>query len=304
MSVTHGMNLGEVDSLGRLMLRSGDRLRALVADVDRLVYATDWGGDDGAGFLQSWPTYKSRLLVAADGIGGLGQAALNNVTEQAQASGDGVAGWMFGAHRAIAGGSAAAIALTFAPGAVRIRAAGEAVWSFVDNASGAPGAVHFAMLMRHVDLPFTPAALQEMLGARVPVGAVGGVVGGISIGYEGVQFYEALRDGNAGQAIGHGVGIGVTALGMVNPYVAAGSLAWDIGYGVGTHIAQIPAVEGFMVDTAFDEHLFREYGTTDLTPSQAAEASRRYDGIGGFVNYGSDVATSTAKRLDPRGWFD
>lgn len=92
MSFTHGMDVGSVDDLARLLQTSADRLHGIVGDLDRLVGGTPWSGDDGGGFLQGWPTHKDRLLRAAEGLLGLGQAARSNIGEQIRTSAAAVGG--------------------------------------------------------------------------------------------------------------------------------------------------------------------------------------------------------------------
>lgn len=86
MSVSHGMNSGEVVDLAGLLQRTADRVQGLAEDVDRLAHAAGWSGDDAAGFLQMWPTHRGRLVTVVEGLRGLGQSALNNVSEQLRAS--------------------------------------------------------------------------------------------------------------------------------------------------------------------------------------------------------------------------
>ena len=86
MTVTHGMNSVEVGDLGRLLQRTAERLHGLAGDIDRLAHVAGWSGDDAAGFLQMWPTHKGRLLSAVEGLRGLGQSALSNLSDQLHAS--------------------------------------------------------------------------------------------------------------------------------------------------------------------------------------------------------------------------
>ena len=115
---------------------------------------------------------------------------------------------------------------------------------------------------------------------------------------------DAALHGDGGQVVMNGVGAGLTIWGMSNPYVAAGYTAWNGGWAIGEGIANIPAVETFMVDDSFNNHLMDEYGSTELTSAQAAEASQRYDGVGGFINYGHDVLENAGEKLNPMNWFD
>lgn len=87
-SFTHGMHLEEVEELGRLLQARGDLLRTLAMDVERAVGSTTWAGPDATTFTQQWwPGHRTRLQQVAEQLTGFGQSALNNATEQRDASG-------------------------------------------------------------------------------------------------------------------------------------------------------------------------------------------------------------------------
>lgn len=110
MNVSHGMNVAEIEHLGR-SLQTGHavRIRDLVTEVERLVGSTSgtWVGPDAERFRSWWPNKRSRLLGMADDLEGFGQSALNNVSEQRQASGESAGtsgGSMTGGVATIGGG--------------------------------------------------------------------------------------------------------------------------------------------------------------------------------------------------------
>lgn len=90
MSITHGMNVDEVDQLGRLLQRNGDRLGQILGEIDSVLHAVVWEGHDAGVFKSEWwPKHKASVQTAAQQLHGFGQSALNNVTEQRSASGEG-----------------------------------------------------------------------------------------------------------------------------------------------------------------------------------------------------------------------
>lgn len=93
MNVTHGMDVAEVEDLGRFLQQRADRLNRIVQEINRAVYAAHWNGGVAVQFGQQyWPGHRARLQAAANGLHGLGQATLHNAAEQRQASGAGGSG--------------------------------------------------------------------------------------------------------------------------------------------------------------------------------------------------------------------
>lgn len=98
MTVTLGMNVAEVESLGQRLQTGADRLVAICADLESLVRASTWAGPDADRFsFEWWPAHKARLLTASERLHGFGQSVLNNTSEQRAASGEGGAGQGIGA---------------------------------------------------------------------------------------------------------------------------------------------------------------------------------------------------------------
>lgn len=88
-TISHGMNLDEVEALGRLLQTKGEQLRHLTSEVESALARTDWGGPDAMAFKQQWwPSHRSSLQAVAEQVHGFGQSALNNASEQRTASGD------------------------------------------------------------------------------------------------------------------------------------------------------------------------------------------------------------------------
>lgn len=84
-----GMDVEAVESVGRQLKQSAASVDQIVATLDRTVsgLSSQWDGPDAQRFAQSWPTFRKSLLVAQASVAGLGQSALNNASEQREASG-------------------------------------------------------------------------------------------------------------------------------------------------------------------------------------------------------------------------
>lgn len=112
------MDLEQVRELVERLRRSAESLHAVVSGVEGRVAGSTWVGPDADRFKHEWwPAARAALNQAAEGLQGLAQSALNNVTEQQQASeagsggaADGSAGsWVGGVGAAIGGVATAAL---------------------------------------------------------------------------------------------------------------------------------------------------------------------------------------------------
>lgn len=91
MDISHGMSLDEIQDLGtRLQRAYAESVRQVATEIDRQVSSSPaaWVGPDAERFRSWWPEKRARLMAIADDLHGFGQSALNNVSEQRQASGD------------------------------------------------------------------------------------------------------------------------------------------------------------------------------------------------------------------------
>lgn len=96
--LTHGMNIDEVEELGRFLQQKGRDLEQLLTGIDGKIRASSWTGGDADRFRGDWwPKHKAQLATLAREIDGLGQSALNNASAQRSASeessADGRADW-------------------------------------------------------------------------------------------------------------------------------------------------------------------------------------------------------------------
>ncbi|OIQ92694.1 hypothetical protein GALL_253660 [mine drainage metagenome] len=106
-----GMDVDSVEPIGHGLQTDADALTALTSKVDALVRRLPemWDGRDSTEFVGTWwPQHKSSLQQVQEQIRGLGQAALNNASEQRGASAAGVG--------VVGGGAAAVVSVAAAAG--------------------------------------------------------------------------------------------------------------------------------------------------------------------------------------------
>ncbi|QTE28986.1 hypothetical protein [Pengzhenrongella sicca] len=264
-----GMDVDAVERIGNGLQSDADQLASLTSKIDatvrRLVGA--WHGRDASDFVESsWPQHRASLGQVRAQIAGLGQAALNNATEQRGASGE-----------------------TSGGGAVS-RQPGE-----TDNGSwwlNRAGQVHGG-----TELIFGLGAEYEM----PPVfGKLGKFLGGVGIATATVDGAQAYLEGDWGRLGGAGVDLGLAAAGLVAaPQVAVGFAAFGVAKAVID--ASIP-YSAQSQDQLLDYQAKRMFGTTDLSPSQANQLAEHYSGPLGPVNMISDkVNESTDEAVEMVG---
>ena len=90
MALSHGMNIEAVEGVGRnLQQKYSPNIEQLMREMESMVSSTSstWIGPDAERFRSWWPEKRSALQAIATDLHGFGQAALNNVNEQRNASG-------------------------------------------------------------------------------------------------------------------------------------------------------------------------------------------------------------------------
>lgn len=88
--LTHGMNIEQVEELGRFLKQNGEALQQMATAIDSRVRSSSWTGPDADRFGGDWwPKHRAQIAATAREIDGLGQSALNNAAEQQRASGAG-----------------------------------------------------------------------------------------------------------------------------------------------------------------------------------------------------------------------
>ena len=88
MSVTHGMNIEEVRALGQDLQSRASNVDDIMGILERIVMNATWVGPNARRFKdQWWPEHRAKLRKVSEDLRGFGQSALNNASEQEQASG-------------------------------------------------------------------------------------------------------------------------------------------------------------------------------------------------------------------------
>jgi uncharacterized protein YukE len=85
-----GMDVDAVEAAGRDLQAKAQSIDMIVSNLDKTVGSLNgaWDGKDAQTFVNEWwPERKKAFTAASSSIAGLGQSALNNASEQRQASG-------------------------------------------------------------------------------------------------------------------------------------------------------------------------------------------------------------------------
>ncbi|MGY1742149.1 MULTISPECIES: hypothetical protein [unclassified Blastococcus] len=87
MTMSHGMNVGEVRQLGTQLQTEGGHIQEMVGRIEGLVTNAAWVGPDAEAFKGTeWPTIKAALVNAADQLNNFGIRAIQNADAQEQVS--------------------------------------------------------------------------------------------------------------------------------------------------------------------------------------------------------------------------
>ncbi len=82
-----GMVIEEVRATGNELKQISTEINSLMQRLDGRVNSTTWEGPDAQRFKSEWwPQHRSTLQRICADLEGLGQSAMNNATEQEQAS--------------------------------------------------------------------------------------------------------------------------------------------------------------------------------------------------------------------------
>jgi hypothetical protein len=105
-ALSQGMNVDEVEALGRRLQGVAQDFERWTADLERIVNGVNWNGPDADMFKRSWwPQHRGRLNGVKTDLHGFGQSALNNASEQRRASEGGNDGAAAGGGFGSAGGA-------------------------------------------------------------------------------------------------------------------------------------------------------------------------------------------------------
>lgn len=251
-----GMDVDAVERIGHGLQADADRMAALTVRIDATVRRLTgvWDGRDSTEFVGTWwPQHKSSLQHVQDQIRGLGQSALNNVSEQRGASDS--------TGAAASGGSPGAPLGSADDGSFALQQAG--------------------LLHDGTDL------VTSMSNTSVPkaFGVLGSVLGVVGVGVGTYDAVQAVRSGDLGAAAGDGVDVALSAAG----FFVAPEVVVPLAIGKAFVDATIPystASQDSLLD--FEARRMFGAGTNDLTVAQSAQLASHYSGAMGPLNMISD----------------
>jgi uncharacterized protein YukE len=277
-----GADVARLRALASEFTGAADRIEAELRTVTASVRNTPWQGPNAERFRQSWNSVHSAKLRALaaqfrDNARVLSANASDqeNVSKVRDASGRAVVVPRARTSLLTIGGVTFAISGTIFDSAEMIR--------YLRDVRG---------------LPVNPANLKLAMQRMGPPMSAGlKVVGGgffvVGTALDGYQMLSGIWTGNLGQTVSGAARVAIDGISLFNPYVAAA----NVGYHIGEAIA--PLITPHLADDIVNHHMLQQYGTADLTPSQAAQLSHRYDGISGFGHFVSDGVGSLGRRLNP-----
>lgn len=211
--LTHGMNLEQVEELGRFLQGRAGELDRISAEVDAKVRASSWLGSDADTFRNDWwPAHRKHLVHVGETVRGFGQSALNNASEQRAASDE-------AATVAGPGGSIAAPPpVATAPGSTSESSGG-----------GQPGAASGMLPGSNRTIAEMDASFRRiMVGTLAPYGP-GGDFEYQCTAWANFRWRELGYDGPL--ISGHGGAMAGNAPGDLSPTASLGAMA---SYGAGT----------------------------------------------------------------------
>lgn len=88
MAITHGMNVDEVDRLGRYLQQQQGRINDIIREINSRVDGAGWVGPDAQKFKKDWwPQHRGKLTQIGKDLHGFGTSAINNASDQKAISG-------------------------------------------------------------------------------------------------------------------------------------------------------------------------------------------------------------------------
>lgn len=86
-NVTHGMNPEDVRGLGQQLQTLSGQIGDMINQLNSRIASTSWVGNDANMFKEQWwPEHRNLLSKVQTDLHGFGQSAINNASEQEQAS--------------------------------------------------------------------------------------------------------------------------------------------------------------------------------------------------------------------------
>jgi uncharacterized protein YukE len=290
-----GMDVEAVESVGRQLKQSADSVDQIVSSLDKSVNGLlqVWDGPGAQRFVQqTWPTFRKSMVAAQASIAGLGPSALNNASEQREASG------------AIGSGSPGSSATGSPLTTQEINDLIERIKKTGGNSLTAVDVGRLIVsLLKTTDGASEFAEVLPRLGKVL--GPIGLVLGASDIGEEFAkgEYLKGLVDllpevaGTADWTAG--------MLGATGALASLGPLALGVTVFAGFVDATIPVTAEQQGDT-YAMGVRHEFGPgvdpDHLTAEQATAMSERYSSPLGVAMMISDQMDSTANKIFPWNW--
>ena len=210
-----GMDADVVEALGKQLRTQGQSIRMTVSKVDALVNQAgrQWDGGRSRAFVIQWQlTHRRDLLQLAESIEGLGQAALNNASEQrhvSDTSGTSVAAGASSARTGAQGSAELPVDSTTLDDLVK-KHGYDRVKMFMDYMSEVQKDPVAERVMKFGPLKYFNVALTSAL-----------FVEDVNVAFDGSRTFE--------DRFFSGVDMASTAIGLVPGVGTLGSIALDVG---------------------------------------------------------------------------
>ena len=290
-----GMDVEAVESVGRQLKQSATSVDQIIGGLDKTVNGLLqlWEGPDAQRFVQSWPTFRKSLIAAQASVAGLGQSALNNASEQRDASGVKGSGG--------SSGGTAQIPSNLDSSEI------QKVWERVRSSTGnSLTAIDIGRLLASAHL--TASEANKLVDVFPELGKVFGPMG-LALGASsiGTDFANGEYLKGALDLIPEGSGAALWAADTLGWGGAAslGPLGLGVSVFAGFVDATIP-VTGQQQDDAYAMGMRAEFGegVDPKNPSldQASAMSQRYAPPLGVAMMISDQMDSTANKIFPWNW--
>ncbi len=264
MSELVGANLQDLHQLAAEFRGAAERLEAERNRVGVVLRRTPWHGAVADQFRREWDGHFTAALHAlVEDLRGAGTTVARNAEEQEQTS----------ANR-----HSAPIRLPASPN-----------WHMPAVMTGATGLYAFDQFRLGKTIWGTGQALRGVHG-KGP-----GVLDALGVGVDAYKAKQAYNDWmNGTGTMDHYIRSGVDVawdVGSAIPVVGEIKGAWDTGWHIGTGIEHQMQSTFHHEDAILTDTMYKQYGTSNLTPTQSAELSHRYDGVSGFGHFLKDLVT-------------
>lgn len=281
---TWGASAEQLEAVAAALGEAADVIDHNRVRINNGVHQAPWRGSSADRFRRDWDAIYVRHLTSAAGFLHAARTTLmRNAAEQRQASG--VSGASGPATRVPSSAVATAGLLSSA----FLRGLVLAAPRMTRDVATAHDWVSHGKYVYDVAKDVEKYRVDVGRLHRVMSGAVGkiGPFDIVDAGFDAAALGASIGSGNVADALWSTGHVAVDVVSVAVPEVGlvygAGSLGWWIGSYLGEKGAPVVAEDA-------SRSLFHGKSTDELTPDEAAQFSRRYEGVGGFANFAHDSA--------------